>query len=204
VTIGILNYGVGNVGSLLNMFKKIGEEAQLVSQPDEVSAQSRLVLPGVGSFDHAMTRLSTLGFVAPLNAYVTSGKRLLGICLGMQLLVNSSAEGELPGLGFIDGHCEKFEPSPRLRVPHMGWSSVQAAQRQSQRQTMPGIEPGNRFYFAHSYYVTCPPDNVLATSTYGHEFVSMITRGNITGAQFHPEKSHVFGMSLLSGWSALS
>lgn len=200
MTIGILNYGVGNVGSLLNMFKKIGEDAELVSQPDQVAAQSRLVLPGVGSFDHAMERLSSLGFVAPLKEYVSSGNSLLGICLGMQLLVKSSAEGELPGLGFIDGHCDKFEPSPNVRVPHMGWSGVRAART----PTMQGIEPGNRFYFAHSYFVNCPSDAVLATSTYGREFVSMIARGNVMGAQFHPEKSHVFGMSLLSGWSAIA
>jgi glutamine amidotransferase len=201
VDIGILNYGVGNIGSLVNMFKKLDVGAHVVSTADDLLEQSRLVLPGVGAFDHAMRELENRALIEPLEAYVASGKSLLGICLGMQLLVDSSEEGELPGLGYIKGTCRRLEPPSELglRVPHMGWNSVSARQ---ESDLFARFDAGSRFYFAHTYFVDCgESSSVLGCTTYGTEFASMIVRDNVVGVQFHPEKSHVFGMTLLENWS---
>jgi imidazole glycerol-phosphate synthase subunit HisH len=199
--VGILNYGVGNIGSLVNMFKKLDVDAHVVSTPGEVAGESRLVLPGVGAYDHAMRELDARALVDPLAEFVASGRPLLGICLGMQLLVNSSEEGELPGLGYIKGVCRRFEAPPGhdLRVPHMGWNSILPIRTSG---LFDDLEGEKRFYFVHSYFVDCAERiNVLAETTYGGEFASMIIRDNVVGAQFHPEKSHVFGMTLLKNWS---
>ncbi|MET0885792.1 MAG: imidazole glycerol phosphate synthase subunit HisH [Mycetocola sp.] len=202
MTVGILDYGVGNIGSLVNMFRKIDVPARLVSQPEEIDSVSRLVLPGVGSFDNAMTKLIAGRFEEPLGAFVKAGRPFLGICLGMQLLLDSSEEGTMSGLGFVPGSSRRFRPAefPGLRVPHMGWNTVSAAHASPMFDR---IEEENRFYFVHSYRVECVSEkDVLAWTTYGAPFHSMIARDNVTGAQFHPEKSHVFGMTLLENWSA--
>jgi glutamine amidotransferase len=202
--IGVLDYGVGNVGSLLNMFKKIGVDAGPVSTPSEVLSASRLVLPGVGSYDFAMRSLANRNLVEPIKDFAAIGRPLLGICLGMQLLVESSDEGVLPGLGLIGGTSLRFERSPSapmLRTPHMGWNTIRAAQP---NPAIAGVPAENRFYFVHSYFVQpTHPSNVLATTEYGNPFASMIVRENIVGAQFHPEKSHLFGMKLLQEWATL-
>jgi imidazole glycerol-phosphate synthase subunit HisH len=203
VNIGILDYGIGNIGSLLNMFRKLDLDAQVVSSPDELSGCSRLVLPGVGAFDQAMSELAKREMIDPLGQYIKSGNPLLGICLGMQLLVESSAEGRLPGLGYIKGSCSRLAPPAELgmRVPHMGWNCIESNRDSS---LFTGLGNLKRFYFAHSYYVECQlTSNVLAWTSYAGEFASMITQDNILGVQFHPEKSHVFGMALLENWSHL-
>lgn len=201
MSIGILDYGIGNIGSLLNMFRKLDLDARVVSFPDHLSGCSRLVLPGVGAFDQAMNELTRRKMVAPLGQYIQSGNPLLGICLGMQLLVESSAEGHLPGLGYIQGSCRRLASPVELgiRVPHMGWNCIEPNQDSS---LFAGLGNLKRFYFAHSYYVECRlASNVLAWTSYAGEFASMIIRDNVVGVQFHPEKSHVFGMALLENWS---
>jgi glutamine amidotransferase len=201
MSIGILDYGAGNIGSLLNMFRKLELDARVASTPDDLSRCSRLVLPGVGAFDQAMKELTNREMVGPLARYVQSGNPLLGICLGMQLLVESSDEGELPGLGYIKGNCRRLAPPAGLglRVPHMGWNHIEQNQDSG---LFAGLGEPSRFYFAHSYYVECQhASNVLAWTSYGRQFASMIIRGRIVGVQFHPEKSHVFGMTLLENWS---
>jgi glutamine amidotransferase len=201
MTIGILDYGVGTIGSLLNMFRKLDLEAHVVSTPDELARESRLVLAGVGAFDHAMRELGIRGLIEPLTNYVKSGKSLLGICLGMQLLVESSDEGDFPGLGYIRGKCRRLTPPIELglRVPHMGWNGIVVNQDSS---LFVGLEAANRFYFAHGFFVDCSDNsNVLAWTRYGSQFASMIVQDNIVGVQFHPEKSHIFGMTLLENWS---
>lgn len=199
--IGVLDYGIGNIGSLLNMFRKLDLDARVVCFPDDMDKCSRLVLPGVGAFDQAMNELTSREMVDPLEQYIQSGNPLLGICLGMQLLVESSAEGQLSGLGYIKGSCRRLAPPAELgmRVPHMGWNCVEPNQDSS---LFAGLDDLKRFYFAHSYYVECrSASNVLAWTSYSGEFASMIIQDNIVGVQFHPEKSHVFGMALLENWS---
>jgi glutamine amidotransferase len=201
MTIGIVDYGIGNIGSLLNMFSKLDLDARVVSFPSDLGKCSRLVLPGVGAFDQAMNELTRREMAGALGKYVQSGNPLLGICLGMQVLVESSAEGQLLGLGYIKGSCRRLSPSAELgmRVPHMGWNYIEQNQDSS---LFKGLGDLKRFYFAHSYYVECQlTSNVLAWTRYAGEFASMIIQDNVVGVQFHPEKSHAFGMALLENWS---
>jgi imidazole glycerol-phosphate synthase subunit HisH len=202
--IAVVSYGVSNVGSILNMLKKIGAPASAVSTPSEIERAEKLILPGIGAFDNGMTALTDLGLVEPLKRRVAlDGIPLLGICLGMQLLGSGSEEGVLPGLGLLHGCCVRFRPegaSP-LRVPHMGWNAL-ASRRES--ALLCGLDNGARFYFVHSYHLECErPADVLATARYGIEFTAMVQRDNVWGAQFHPEKSHRYGMTLLENFSKL-
>jgi imidazole glycerol-phosphate synthase subunit HisH len=202
--ISVLDYGVGNLGSIMNMMMRAGVEASLISSPEEVNSATKLLLPGVGSFDNGMQRLSESGMREPLRQRVLAdGIPILGICLGMQMLGAGSEEGREPGLGFIDAECRRFRfpDEPSRKVPHMGWSIVKP--RQSSR-LLANLGEEARFYFVHSYHVVAgDPALVLATSTYGIEFVAMVQRGNVMGAQFHPEKSHRFGMTLLANFAEL-
>lgn len=200
LSVSIIDYGLGNLGSVVNMLKRAGAQARLVSTPEEILASDRVLLPGVGAFDEGVARLHGQGLVGPLKEFATSGKPLFGICLGMQLLLDGSEEGEAHGLGLIPGRSVRFSVTNGLRVPHMGWNTVD----------VPHVDPlvdslaeDSRFYFVHSYRVV--PDrtsDVLATTVYGERFVSMIRAGNVVGAQFHPEKSHVFGMSILRNFAS--
>ena len=201
MTVSLLNYGLGNLGSVANMFKRIGTEVRVVSDPSEIASSDRVLLPGVGAFDHGMTRLKDGGFIGPLRDFAASGKPFLGICLGMQLLSDSSEEGDLPGLGLIAGRSHKFDSSKGIRIPHMGWNAIQPTHSDP---FITGAEEGSRFYFVHSFHVV--PENethVLAHTQYGGSFVSMMRSENVIGAQFHPEKSHLFGMTLLRNFSSL-
>ena len=201
MSVSVVSYGLGNIGSVVNMFKRIGTEVRVITTPDEVATSDRVLLPGVGSFDHGMSRLAETGFADALREFAGTERPFLGICLGMQLLLDSSEEGELPGLGVIPGSTHRFESAPGLRIPHMGWNPV-VMQRED--TLVDGLEEANRFYFVHSYRVVPANDeHTLGVTDYGVDFASMIRAGNVMGAQFHPEKSHFFGMKVLRNFAAL-
>jgi imidazole glycerol-phosphate synthase subunit HisH len=201
MTVSALACGVGNLGSVRNMLKRIDVECRVIERPEEVTASERILLPEVGAFDHAMARLNEAGLTEALRQYVKTGRPLMGICLGMQLLLDSSEEGELSGLGLIPGGSERFPSLPGLRILHMGWNSIDVKRHDPLTS---GVEEGGRFYFVHSYHaVPKKEDHVLATTDYGQAFVSMVRSGNVMGAQFRPEKSHSFGMTILRNSSVL-
>lgn len=177
------------------MIRKVGGEPRLVSRAEEIVRSDRLLLPGVGAWDAAMAPIRQGGFEAPLREFAASGRPLLGICLGMQLLFERSEEGALPGLGLLKGNIRRFA-APGLRVPHMGWNRVVPT-----RATTLFPEGGDeqRFYFAHSFYADpAHPSDVAATAEYGADFACAFARDNVFGTQFHPEKSHRFGMALFA------
>lgn len=199
MTVSLVDYGLGNLGSVANMLKRVGAQSRRISTPEELLDSESVLLPGVGAYDTGMKLLEAQGLVEPLRRFAASGRPLLGICLGMQLLVDSSAEGTLPGLGLIAGRCERVVDAPQLRVPHMGWNHVEPVRDDP---LLEGLDQDNRFYFVHSYHVIPDsPEDVLAQTTYGGAFTSMIRRGNVVGAQFHPEKSHTFGMTILRNFA---
>jgi len=203
-TISVVDYGVANLGSICNMLHKLGIETALVSTPDGISGATKIILPGVGAFDHGMTALADRGLVGPLRAKAHDDKvPILGICLGMQLLSKGSEEGSLDGLRLIEGVCVRFRfaPGSTLKVPHMGWNEP------IPKRTSPllnGLDWDARFYFTHSYHLVCDdPADVLASAMHGIEFTAMIHRDNVIGMQFHPEKSHRFGMTVLRNFCAM-
>ena len=200
----IVDYGIGNLASVLNMFKKIGATNVCISKDYAlIEKATKLILPGVGAFDAGMDNLEKSGLIPLLNKKVIEEKiPLLGICLGMQLLTNKSEEGVNPGLGWIDAETVKFnlDPALKLKVPHMGWNYIKVLNQN------PLIDMGskNRFYFVHSYYVKCKDESQsIATSDFGIDFTCMINKDNIYGAQFHPEKSLKFGMQVLENFVKL-
>jgi imidazole glycerol-phosphate synthase subunit HisH len=198
--ITIIDYGIGNVASVKNMLKACGTDCSVSHEPETILQSEKIILPGVGAFDEAMIQLNRLNLSAVIQEFALSDKPLLGICLGAQLLLDKSEEGEQEGLKLIPGYCKKFQSSKQLRVPHMGWSEVKFLKQHLlvEQPTTP------RFYFVHSYYMVCSDVNdVLGVSEYGKEFVSVVNRKNIFGVQFHPEKSHRFGMQLLKNFVSL-
>jgi imidazole glycerol-phosphate synthase subunit HisH len=202
--IGVIDLGISNIGSVLNMFKYVGHEAKSISKTSELEACSKIVLPGVGSFDKGMAKLLSSGLVDTLNKRVLEDKvPVLGICLGMQLMCLSSEEGSSPGLGWIDAKVRDFRKSasPPKKTPNMGWNTVEV--KKSMVLTA-DFDPETRFYFVHSYYVDCAnsPDVLLMTK-YGVDFVSAFQVENIIGTQFHPEKSHVFGADFFEKFGSM-
>ncbi len=203
--ITIVDYGMGNIGSVYNMLKKVGASAIISSDPVEILRAEKLILPGVGAFDNGMRNLSELGLIEVLNDKVLNGKtHILGICLGAQLLTNKSEEGILPGLGWLDADTVRFSiPSSNkcLKIPHMGWNETVIRR---ENPLLCGFEDQPRFYFVHSYYLKCNnSEDVIATSTHGIEFAAAVNRLNIWGTQFHPEKSHMFGMNVIRNFCTL-
>jgi glutamine amidotransferase len=198
----IVDYGLGNLGSILNMFKRIGVEARITSNSNEIAEADKILLPGVGAFDNAMTRINESGLKEVLNTKAKVDKvPIFGICLGMQLLTRGSDEGVLAGLGWIDADTIKFPVMEGLKVPHMGWNMVIPSTPSKLTQSLP---EESRFYFVHSYYVKVDkPENSILKANYGIEFDAAIQNENIYGAQFHPEKSHKFGMQLLKNFSEI-
>jgi glutamine amidotransferase len=196
----ILNYNLGNPKSIKNMLGYLGFDAHITSDPNEIENAERLILPGVGHFQHGMEQLEQLGLIEILQEAVIKNKKpILGICLGMQLLTKFSEEGNVEGLGFIDAQTKKFNlDDPKLKIPHMGWNTVKF-NKESELTTE--IRSNPRYYFVHSYYVECNDKNdVLCTTQYGQDFVSGFQHENIFGLQFHPEKSHKFGLELLANF----
>ncbi|MGV8058417.1 MAG: imidazole glycerol phosphate synthase subunit HisH [Smithellaceae bacterium] len=201
----IIDYGMGNVGSIYNMLKKIGISSKVSGEPKDILAAEKLILPGVGAFDHGMTHLLERGLIPLLNKKVLENKcPILGICLGMQLLSCKSEEGKLPGLGWLEAETRRFqfnEENSHLKIPHMGWNEIRAV---TQAPLFAEFDKTPRFYFVHSYHVCCDqPQDVMATSYYGYEFTAAVKKGNIIGTQFHPEKSHRYGMHLLRNFANL-
>jgi glutamine amidotransferase len=200
----IIDYGMGNLGSIQNMFKRIGVESEITSDHEKIASAEKILLPGVGAFDAAMERINEGGLRELLNKKAVEEKvPTLGICLGMQLLTNSSEEGTLPGLGWVPAKTLKFvfDNGSKLKVPHMGWNLVD---KKHASPLIDGLPEETRFYFVHSYYVKAEDLNdVLTTTFHGVEFHSIIQHENIYGAQFHPEKSHKFGMKLLENFARL-
>lgn len=200
----IVDYGLGNLASVLNMFKKIGVKEVTVSGEKEViSKASKILLPGVGAFDGGMANLEVSGLIPVMMEKALIEKvPVLGICLGMQLLGRSSEEGVKSGLGWIDAETKKFDPDPalKLKIPHMGWDYVKV----KRENPLIDIDSKSRFYFVHSYYVKCLDEKQsLATCNFGEDFTCMVNKDNIFGTQFHPEKSLKFGMKVLENFARI-
>lgn len=201
----IIDYGMGNQRSILNIIHKVGGEAIISSNINDIAKAEKLILPGVGAFDHGMHQLENLGLIDLLNCRVIKDKiPILGICLGVQLFTRCSEEGNSAGLGWIDADTIRFSlpANSNLKVPHMGWNELDIKQYSLLFKQM---YPLSRFYFVHSYHISdkCPAEQVIATTIHGYEFVAAVQKDNIYGTQFHPEKSHKFGMRLLKNFVEL-
>ncbi len=200
--IAIVDYGIGNLGSIQNMFKKIGIESQIVDQPEKVQKAQKIVLPGVGAFDAAINKLNASGLRTILEEKALKEKvPFLGICLGMQLLSRGSEEGKCEGLGWIDAFTYKFSfNDQKLKVPHMNWNEIRPVRTST---LLNGLEEEAFFYFSHSYFVQARQEEVLSITHYGVPFASAVCRENLYGVQFHPEKSHKYGMQLFKNFAML-
>lgn len=198
--VSILDYGLGNLGSIANMLKAIGEKSKITNLTEDIKDADGIILPGVGAFDAGIQKLKDNGLMETIKDCATEGKPILGICLGMQLLGRRSEEGTFPGLGLIPFECKKFRftDDSSLKIPHMGWDIVDI---KKDHPIVSGLEGTQRYYFVHSYHAVCDSDeNVLMTCDYGYEFAASVIQDNIIGVQFHPEKSHDFGLALLTNF----
>ena len=197
--IAILDYGLGNLGSISNMLKVIGEKSKITNDVEIIRKSDGIILPGVGAFDAGMSKLNESGLTDVIKEEAGKGKPILGICLGMQLLGNRSEEGSMPGLSLIPFECKKFNfVDKSLKIPHMGWDIVDF---RKQHPLIEGLTGQQRYYFVHSYYAVCEnSDNVLMTCDYGIEFACSVIKNNVMRVQFHPEKSHDFGLALLTNF----
>ncbi|MEI8176431.1 MAG: imidazole glycerol phosphate synthase subunit HisH [Candidatus Omnitrophota bacterium] len=200
--IAIIDYGMGNLGSVAKAFAAIGAEAKVTTRASDLERASKIVLPGVGAFKDAMKRLKELELLGPLALNIRAGKPYLGLCLGMQILFDRSAEGgATKGLGIIPGSVVRFKES-KLKVPQIGWNRLSI--RATACPLLKGIPDGSWMYFVHSFYVAPKSRAVIATTTdYGRDFASMIWSGNIYATQFHPEKSQAVGMKMLENFVTL-
>lgn len=200
-TISVIDYGMCNLGSIINMSRKLGFRVVVATKPNDIINASHLILPGVGAFDHGVEALKKIGlFDVIIKKMVHKPVPFLGICLGMQLLCDGSEEGNLKGLGLISGKCKHFivENGSNLRIPHMGWNEVKFCK---ESPIAFNLKENSRFYFTHSYHMVCEEkDDLLAISNHGKNFTAAIQKGNVVGVQFHPEKSHKFGMSLFKNF----
>jgi len=205
----ILNYGMGNLRSVQKALEAVGAEAIITDQPDAILTAERLILPGVGAFGDGMQHLAERGLVDPIKAYAASGRPMLGICLGMQLMLTSSTEGALdtqrpvPGLDLISGRVTRFNEDqgpgqPRLKVPHMGWNALVDT---AAGGLFDGLQDGDHVYFVHGYYATVDhAADAAAKCSYGHTFTAAIHKDNLWATQFHPEKSQDVGLKILANF----
>lgn len=198
-SVTILNYGLGNIQAFANIYSRLNIPVTVATAPEQLHGAEKIVLPGVGSFDWAMSRLNDSGLRETLDELVLEKKvPVIGICVGMQMMANRSEEGKLPGLGWIDAEVLRFKPSGDLPLPHMGWNDVKPANS----ETLFLNVDSPRYYFLHSYYMRPNQASaVLATATYGHEFAAAVQSQNVFGTQFHPEKSHGWGIDLLRNFA---
>ena len=204
--ISVVDYGVGNIQAFLNLFKRLGVDAQRATSPEGLAGATHLVLPGVGHFDHAMQRLNDSGMRPSLDALVLDSKvPVVGVCVGMQMLAQGSDEGTLAGLNWVPGRVRSFANQPQcsnLPMPHMGWNVL--APSSDARLFSQGFDAQPQFYFLHSYYFDAvEKSDVAATAHYGIDFDAVVSRGHIHGVQCHPEKSHQWGEQLIKNFVAL-
>jgi imidazole glycerol-phosphate synthase subunit HisH len=200
--IAIIDYGMGNLRSVQKAIEKVGHQAVVTSDPAQVAAADKVILPGVGAFEDAAAELRRLDLVKPVLQAIDSGKPFLGICLGLQLLFDISYEnGRHEGLGVLRGECVRFDLPKDLAVPHMGWNQLDIRRP---APVLSGVSEGAYVYFVHSYYVVPKDADVIATETdYGGPFCSMVWRDNIFATQFHPEKSQAEGLKILKNFAEL-
>ena len=201
--IAVVDYGVGNISAFLNIYKRLNIPACAARSAEDLRPATRVILPGVGAFDHAMAKLRASGMLDSLDELVCQRKvPALGVCVGMQMLAKASEEGVLPGLNWIDGVVRRFDATVipyRTKFPHMGWNDVKAVRPSP---LLDGLDVGARFYFLHSYYFDCAREaDVLGTAVYGQTFAAILNRDNIFGIQCHPEKSHESGVALLRNFA---
>jgi len=208
--IGIVNYGMGNLRSVQKALQRVGAQAEIIDMPEQIASAQRLILPGVGAFADGMIHLRERGLVEPLKQYAASGKPMMGICLGMQLLFDSSTEDApsadepVPGLGVLPGRVVRFSEDqgpdmPRLKVPHMGWNEIAFAPG---TPLFAGLPPGAHVYFVHGYYcIPADKTDIAATTGYGSTFCSAVHRGSVWATQFHPEKSQRVGLQILENFA---
>ena len=203
--IAIIDYGLGNIQAFVNVYSRLGIPIKVAQTPDELKVATKLILPGVGAFDHAIELLENSGMRSALDHLVLDRKvPILGVCVGMQILANTSDEGTLDGLGWIPGHVKAFNLVPesdQLPLPHMGWNDVRVT---AGHHLFKGIEEWPRFYFLHSYFFeSLNRECVIATASYGIDCCCAVRSNNVYGVQFHPEKSHHFGTDLLKNFAEL-
>jgi imidazole glycerol-phosphate synthase subunit HisH len=203
--ITIIDYGLGNIKAFSNVYKHLNVPYVIAKNVGEIKDAKKLILPGVGAFDHAMKLLEQSGMREKLDELVLVEKiPVIGICVGMQMLANFSDEGKLPGLGWIDASVKKFDEksiSYTTHLPHMGWNDVHPVR---ETKILKGLETNAKFYFLHSYYFQCnQPEDTIAFTDYGIKFSCAINKNNIYGVQFHPEKSHQYGIQLLNNFATL-
>jgi glutamine amidotransferase len=200
--ITIVDYGMGNLRSVQKAFHKLGIDAVISQDPKEIAQAEKLVLPGVGAFRDAIRELTAKDMADPVKDHIASGKPFLGICLGLQLLFEVSYEdGEWEGLGVVSGEVQRLKDFPELKIPHMGWNSLQIQGNPAVFQDIPN---GSHFYFVHSYHVVPKEESLIAArTTHGQSFVSVIAKDNLFATQFHPEKSQRWGLKLLSNFADL-
>lgn len=203
--IALVDYGLGNIQAFANIYKRLNIDVCIAASPDELLAADRIILPGVGAFDWAMTRLNEAGLRAALEEEVVKkGKPVLGICVGMQMMANRSDEGVLPGLGWVDAEVKKFDLATftqQTHLPHMGWNDVAPVRDDD---LFKDLGSGARFYFLHSYYfLPHKQEQVLAVTDYNGRYASAVRSGKVYGVQFHPEKSHQWGIQLLKNFAEI-
>jgi len=203
--IAIIDYGSGNIQAIKNIYKKLKVECKFVSEPNQLNGVDKIILPGVGAFDEAMTQLNKSGMREVLDFMVLEQKvPVLGVCVGMQIMAASSEEGKLEGLGWFDAQVKLFDKNKinlKPKLPHMGWNEIQP---KSEHPILTSIDFLKGYYFLHSYYFECNDENdILATTCYGDVFHCAVTKGNVFGFQFHPEKSHSNGINIFKNFAEL-